>query len=316
MLRDALLHIGQNFPTARGETYANHPLAEFIRTDFRNALRAGLGEVGLSLSTKGGAGSGQWPTVPWGAVFNPLVTDSATRGYYAVYLFSVAKPEVYLSLNQGATAVMREFGARGRQVLQDRAALMRARLPEFFLEFDCHELDLGSALDLPRGYEAGHAFGRRYDLRNMASEDVLRTDLQRITRAYWTLVYRGGLEPTPEVGVDEESPRGAATLTEVRQYKMHRRIDRHPKASKEAKKYHGTICQACGFDFSKKYGHLGDGFIEAHHCKPLGLLEEGVPVEYNVATDFAVLCSNCHKMIHRTDDPSDIKSFQAKLQRE
>jgi hypothetical protein len=25
--------------------------------------------------------------VPWVAVFDPLVTDSATRGYYPVYLF-------------------------------------------------------------------------------------------------------------------------------------------------------------------------------------------------------------------------------------
>ena len=41
-----------------------------------------------------------------------------------------------------------------------------------------------------------------------------------------------------------------------------------------------------------------------------GDLEEGVPVRYNVATDFAVLCSNCHRMIHRTSDPSDLAGFR------
>ena len=39
-------------------------------------------------------------------------------------------------------------------------------------------------------------------------------------------------------------------------------------------------------------------------------LEEGVPVKYNVASDFAVLCANCHRMIHRTSDPSDLEGFR------
>jgi predicted HNH restriction endonuclease len=42
-------------------------------------------------------------------------------------------------------------------------------------------------------------------------------------------------------------------------------------------------------------------------------LEEGVAVAYDVAADFAVLCANCHRMIHRTDDPSNLSLFRAKL---
>ena len=34
---------------------------------------------------------------------------------------------------------------------------------------------------------------------------------------------------------------------------------------------------------------------------------------HNVAADFAVLCANCHRMIHRTDDPSNLSLFRGNL---
>lgn len=55
-------------------------------------------------------------------------------------------------------------------------------------------------------------------------------------------------------------------------------------------------CEACGFDFGAKYGKLGDGFIEAHHTKPVSEMAEG---EKTKLEDIAMLCSNCHSMIHR-----------------
>jgi MrcB-like, N-terminal domain len=35
-----------------------------------------------------------------------------------------------------------------------------------------------------------------------------------------------------------------------------------------------------------------------------------ITVHYDIATDFAVLCSNCHRMIHRTVDPSNLAQFR------
>jgi 5-methylcytosine-specific restriction enzyme A len=35
-------------------------------------------------------------------------------------------------------------------------------------------------------------------------------------------------------------------------------------------------------------------------------VEASVAITYDVASDFAVLCANCHRMIHRSDDPSDL----------
>jgi 5-methylcytosine-specific restriction protein A len=83
-------------------------------------------------------------------------------------------------------------------------------------------------------------------------------------------------------------------------------IERNRTAAKQAKKFHGARCQACDLDFEECYGKIGKGFIEAHHLRPIATVEEGVAITYDVAADFAVLCANCRRMIHRTDDPGNL----------
>jgi 5-methylcytosine-specific restriction protein A len=245
-----------------------------------------------------------------------MVTDTATKGYY-VYLYAYGRPEVHLSLNQGTTAVVNEFAGRARSVLRERAALMRARLPDFAEQLDVYSLQLGSNRPLPLGYEAGHAFGRRYTLGELPSEEQLRADLLLLSRAYLALTFRGGLEPSSEdaTGTHDQTddPTAGKSLLEVRQYRMHRRIDRTPGQPAKPRSITAPPVKDAGFEFTSRYGELGRGYIEAHHLRPLGELEEGVPIRYEVAKDFAVLCSNCHRMIHRTDDPSDLTSFRALL---
>src|SRR5215510_1600417 len=100
MLKNALFRIAREFPTARQErTPKGHPLAQYIRGDAADDVRDALGDLSRGLATKGSAGAGNWADVPWLAVFDPLVTTSATRGYYVVYLFSADGREVHLSLN-------------------------------------------------------------------------------------------------------------------------------------------------------------------------------------------------------------------------
>lgn len=74
--------------------------------------------------------------------------------------------------------------------------------------------------------------------------------------------------------------------------------ERSPRLRAAALALHGTRCQVCDFDFGEVYGEWGEGFAEVHHMKQLGgVPEEGA--ETDVATDLAVLCSNCHRMVHR-----------------
>ncbi|WNS44034.1 HNH endonuclease [Paenibacillus sp. MMS20-IR301] len=69
------------------------------------------------------------------------------------------------------------------------------------------------------------------------------------------------------------------------------------KAKELAKSKHGKLCcEACGFSFHEKYGKLGEDFIEAHHLKPVSKLQDN---EVTKVEDIALLCSNCHRMVHR-----------------
>jgi hypothetical protein len=51
----------------------------------------------------------------------------------------------------------------------------------------------------------------------------------------------------------------------------------------------------CGFDFEARYGELGRGYAQVHHLRPLAV--SGEPRETTLA-DLAVVCANCHVMIH------------------
>lgn len=50
----------------------------------------------------------------------------------------------------------------------------------------------------------------------------------------------------------------------------------------------------CGFDFGATYGELGHGFAVVHHLDPIG--DGGV--RRTRLEDLAVVCANCHAMVH------------------
>jgi predicted HNH restriction endonuclease len=55
-------------------------------------------------------------------------------------------------------------------------------------------------------------------------------------------------------------------------------------------------CEACGFDFALAYGEVGRGFIEGHHLSPLADL---AAERRSRITDLALVCPDCHRIIHR-----------------
>ncbi|MHA6193871.1 HNH endonuclease [Pseudomonas wadenswilerensis] len=54
-------------------------------------------------------------------------------------------------------------------------------------------------------------------------------------------------------------------------------------------------CEACGFNFAEVYGQTGEGIIDVHHTKPVHSLKPG---EKTKLSELALLCSNCHRVIH------------------
>jgi 5-methylcytosine-specific restriction protein A len=83
--------------------------------------------------------------------------------------------------------------------------------------------------------------------------------------------------------------------------RVHFARERDPKVVKLKKesvlKQNGKLCcEACGFDFQKVYGDRGKDFIECHHENPLALT---LGVSKTTINDLILLCSNCHRIVHR-----------------
>jgi len=94
--------------------------------------------------------------------------------------------------------------------------------------------------------------------------------------------------------VEEERTEGGIKELYVTRY------ERDPKLRTRAMNHHGVNCMACGFNFEKRYGKHGKSYIEVHHIRPLSTL--GGETKIDPVNDMIVLCSNCHRMIHRKKD--------------
>jgi 5-methylcytosine-specific restriction protein A len=82
--------------------------------------------------------------------------------------------------------------------------------------------------------------------------------------------------------------------------RMHKQRERSKKLvdakKRQAFRRHGAlICEICGFEFAKYYGTRGEGFIECHHTKPVNEYGYG---RRTTIQELALLCANCHRMIH------------------
>lgn len=81
--------------------------------------------------------------------------------------------------------------------------------------------------------------------------------------------------------------------------KLHRYKERDPKiitaAKNQARQENRFYCEACDFNFETRYPQLGSDFIECHHKTPIAT----GGIRKTKVGDLALVCSNCHRMLHR-----------------
>lgn len=65
------------------------------------------------------------------------------------------------------------------------------------------------------------------------------------------------------------------------------------------------ICEVCGFSYEQHYGEIGRGYIIAHHLK---LVATGPTT--TTLDDIALVCANCHAMIHSKNPPIPISDMR------
>lgn len=70
------------------------------------------------------------------------------------------------------------------------------------------------------------------------------------------------------------------------------------------------VCEVCTLDFGERYGPHGQGYIEAHHLKPVSTLGTGGRTKLS---DLALVCANCHRMLHRGKQLVSLSDLRAMI---
>jgi len=70
-------------------------------------------------------------------------------------------------------------------------------------------------------------------------------------------------------------------------------------------------CEICGFSFRQTYGRSASAYCEVHHLVPISKLEEATETKLE---DLAILCSNCHRVVHLRNPPFELQEVREMLQ--
>jgi 5-methylcytosine-specific restriction enzyme A len=95
-----------------------------------------------------------------------------------------------------------------------------------------------------------------------------------------------------EIAEPEEIVEGGARTIFVNIY------ERNSKARRECIEHFGCICSVCEFDFEKRFGAIGRGFIHVHHLRDLASIGKSYII--NPKEDLRPVCPNCHVMLHKS----------------
>lgn len=172
------------------------------------ALKDAVPSTVDDLRVEGRDGTGRKTEVPWIRVYSESRSDSATLGFYVVYLFSASGRHVYLSINQGTTRWENgEFHPRPDHELSERVAWARDSLSTKLAQrSDLRtDIDLDATKALGKGYELGNIAALSYTAGEIPTDDVLAADLRFMVEALGVIYQETDTaldlpgEPAPEV---------------------------------------------------------------------------------------------------------------------
>ncbi|MDA0525446.1 HNH endonuclease [Methanococcoides alaskense] len=85
---------------------------------------------------------------------------------------------------------------------------------------------------------------------------------------------------------------------------------RNRQLIKQKKQDSDYRCEVCGMNYEEVYGEIGKNYIIAHHIEPIGSRNVSSPTTID---DIALLCSNCHNMIHKINPPMSIEELSYQI---
>jgi 5-methylcytosine-specific restriction endonuclease McrA len=94
---------------------------------------------------------------------------------------------------------------------------------------------------------------------------------------------------------------------------LHLQRERNQTIVRNKKKHAASLeCEICEFSFSSVYGSAAGEYCEVHHLLPLSEVETDTRTRME---DLAILCANCHRVVHLHNPPysiNEVKSMLAK----
>ena len=86
----------------------DHKIFDLVKTDWEKTVSNQVNQKKYKVETS--LGLGNISAAPWLVVMDRSITESATEGFYVVYLFSRSAKKLYLSIGIGATQFQRIYG--------------------------------------------------------------------------------------------------------------------------------------------------------------------------------------------------------------
>lgn len=115
-------------------------------------------------------------------------------------------------------------------------------------------------------------------------------------------------DATPLLDVDIHT----LTATEGRRrLVLHLQRERNQTVVRNKKKQAASLeCEVCGFSFASAYGRAASDYCEVHHLLPLSEVEEAIRTRME---DLAILCANCHRVVHLRNPPYTLQQVRSML---
>jgi len=113
----------------------------------------------------------------------------------------------------------------------------------------------------------------------------------------------------PDLDVDIHGP--IAALEGRRHLVVHLERERNRSIVRKKKKSAASLAyEICKFSFKHWYGTEAADYCEVHHLVPFSKVEETTETRLE---DLAVVCANCHRVIHLRNPPYDLEDIRRML---
>jgi hypothetical protein len=115
-------------------------------------------------------------------------------------------------------------------------------------------------------------------------------------------------DASPSLDVDIHT---VAATEGRRRLVLHLQRERSQTVVRNKKKQAVSLdCEVCGFSFRRAYGSAASDYCEVHHLLSLAEVEHTTRTRLE---DLAILCANCHRVVHLNNPPYTLDQVRSLL---